>query len=371
MINFDFLIGDPLITSACEGLLLMCVLFSYYKIRYNPKNGENNFVLLVILMLCYSLLYSPEGGDSYITFKTYRLFQLGVDQSQLHLESVYFFLMSIFSSNYVFWRISVWGVALILYVSLMKHFKCNANVSLFVWSVLGLQAFYYQRISLAIAMMFYGIVLFEEYRSTKRNFMNLSFSIVLFISSLLFHRSMPIYIVISILILLLPNKRWSILLALLFMPVFLFILLNFIPDILSTTSDDFQSWGEGYLDASKVKGTANLNGMLFEFIRWAPFTIMMIFCLYKYLKMPHSFSIYEKYFLLFAVVLYCLYFLLQGHVAYAFAGKMKMQSILAMSMFLVIYLKDRLYLKSSKRYIFFSFLVFLTIQVYSIVYSIF
>ncbi len=371
MINLDFLIGVPLVNSACEGLLLICVLFSFYKLRNNPQRGMNNFAILIILMLCYSLLYSPQEGDSYTTLETYQLFQSGVDQSHLHFEPIYFFLMSLLPESYIIWRLSIWGLALLLYIFLMKRFKCNANVSLFVWSVLGIQAFYYQRISLAIAMMFSGIVLFEEFRTKKRKYMNLFLSFILFFGSYFFHRSMPIYIIISILVLILPNKKWLVILTLLFIPLLLSTVLSFIPDILSVTSEDFQSWGEGYLDGSKVKSAANLNSMLFEFVRWAPFTMMMIFCLYKYLNKPYTFSIYEKYFLLFAVILYGLYFLLQGRVAYSFAGKMKMQSILAMTMFLVIYLKDRLCFESSKRYILFSFLVFWAIQVYSITHSIF
>ncbi len=340
-------------------------MFSFVKTQTTVGIITGKYWLLLLLMLLYSLLYSPKDGDSFASLNAFVSYHNGVDTEHLHFESVYFTLMSIFSHSYVLWRLSVWGTATIMYIALMKHFKCDVYVAIFVWSVLGIQAFYYQRIALPVAMLFWAAILFFRYREqNKLNYLFLA--IILFIGCSFFHRSMPIYMMVTVFVILLPNQKWAVLIAFILIPILISTVLSFASDYLSSASDNIQEWGKGYMDSSVVLSEANFTGTMYELIRWSPFAIMMLYCLLRYFHAPHTFSVYERFFLLFASTLYILYFVLQGLVAYSFAGKMKMQSILAMTIFLVIYLSNRKYLKSSRLYFIGAVIVYLLITLPSL-----
>lgn len=363
MEGIDYLIGNSSINSFCNIFLIFCAILGFLKITYCPQRGSSNYAVLIILMFVFSLFYSPDAGDSYATLESFTDFKSGVDPEKLHFEIVYFALMKLFSGSYILWRFSVWGLAILIFIILMKKFRCNANVALFVWSILGLQAFYYQRISLAIGLLFISIVELLEFGENKKEYRRLLLFLILFCLSYFFHRSMPIYMLVSIFVLLIGNNRWTMFLGLLLIPIFLPLILDLLSLYLASSSDDIQQWGQLYLDASKQGIQSNFNGRLFEFVRWLPFALMMLCCVVKLLLHPNSMSSYERFFLLFAVVLYLLYFCLQGKVAFAFAGKMKMQSILSMTMFLILYMRKRLNNTDCKIYVLGAFLIFMIVTV--------
>lgn len=366
MFNIDLLVGDSCTNSVCEYVLIISTVYSFSKIKA-VKKVSHNFKLLIFLLSAFSLFYSPDNGDSFTSQFIFSDFQMGVDISELHFEPIYFMFMKFSLKSYVVWRLIVWGFSILLFYLLMKRLGCDSYISLFVWSVLGIHSFYYQRIVLGLGILFWSVISFISYLD-KKSLITLILSIVLFVISYFFHRTMPIYMSLSlfVLIIITYNKSIFTIIGLIVVPFILIALLDNVHFIVHSLPTDLSMMSEIYLDSSRNIGDFNLNATIFNFIRWAPFSVMMLYCLYIYVKYPNSLSIYERYFLISSVLLYFLYFLLQGRVAFSFASKMKMQSVITMTLFLSIYLTNRIHLKSSCCYVYYAFVSFALIQLYNL-----
>lgn len=114
--------------------------------------------------------------------------------SNSHLEQIYIEIIKI-CPTYLIFRVVVWGTALLLLYLTIRLLELNMSLTWFIFGVLFLLFFSYARISLAMAMMIYGVALFfKPNQNYKLSFKILG--IVFILSSIFFHKSALIGVII-------------------------------------------------------------------------------------------------------------------------------------------------------------------------------
>ena len=118
--------------SKCRWIALSLLLFSLFSF-YNTD------------WFHYQTLYEPLKLD-YVT----------------HLEPIYYFIAQKLSFDYISFRLIVWGGGLVLILRIMKNLPISYGLSLFLFAMISLPKYSYSRVSLAMALVFYGLMLYYK-----------------------------------------------------------------------------------------------------------------------------------------------------------------------------------------------------------------
>ena len=148
---------------------LAIILFIYILLK--PSMTEPFGVIsfrrnLSVLLMFLFFLFSFWGADWFHYAIEYQIAKDGIYIS--NLETVYQFFASV-SSNYLIFRLLIWGPALILILRLFSKVSVSTDLALFFFGSIWIIWFGYARVSLALAMMFYGVVCLRIF--TKLHFL--------------------------------------------------------------------------------------------------------------------------------------------------------------------------------------------------------
>lgn len=214
------------------------ILFTLYpttKYPYRLLKSRKYIGLFFILLFC---LYPFFGGDYFHYMETYSDAKL--KGSYYHLEDVYVWIIQNLCNSYFQFRLIVWGCALLLIVVAYRRLETNSDLPLFYFGVFYLPWFSYARVSLAMALIFYGLSILVK---PPKRFVVVGYVISLLAlgSSLFFHRSAFIGIIASMGALFLRNpKKKTIFIIIAIFPVLMI--------ILESLLNDFMSFDLGYDD---------------------------------------------------------------------------------------------------------------------------
>lgn len=137
-----------------DGFLFCTLIFSLFP-RSGMWNGEYKFgscylgLVLIILFCMFAVIDTDyeHYGDIYKRYTQYN--ELG------HLEPFYGALMDV-SSTYTMFRTLVWGTASLLFYKTIERLGLPIRYTLFLFVPIYLLTFSYARVSLALAVFFYG-----------------------------------------------------------------------------------------------------------------------------------------------------------------------------------------------------------------------
>lgn len=199
-------------------LLYFCLFVTFYPaFKTNQVLSHKRHIAGVICMFLFCL-FSFWGPDWFHYAQYFENIKFG-DLNHVNMEDIHIFLMDICPS-YILWRAITWGIALWLVLRTCKNLDINIDIVLFLFCSIFIIWFSYARVSLAMAMIFYG---FSCMQVSKRK---LSYILGLILISLSFfvHKSAPFAIVIVIITELCchyPKK--AIILFLLALPILVFL----------------------------------------------------------------------------------------------------------------------------------------------------
>lgn len=165
-----------------------------YLFRNNRKSETITWVL--ILVFCLFAYWDTDffsfREGFYISLKDFR-------------DPLYYFLSKISFNSYTIFRFYIWGGALWLVIRTARRLHINSNAYAFVFAVFFLLIFSYARVSLGMAMYFYGL---SYLLAPNKNNTIVSYILgVIFIGCSYFgHRSMILPIIFTPLIFLKFNK---------------------------------------------------------------------------------------------------------------------------------------------------------------------
>lgn len=197
MMDFDVLkIREANLEEYIFNFVFMNIVFLFsYLFRNYRKDVTITWVLILLFCLYayWNTDYFSFRRDFFITLADFR-------------DPFYYYLGLVSFESYTLFRLLVWGGALWLYKKSLKRFHISLNFAVFVFAIFYLLTFSVGRISLGIAMYFYGIsVLLNPYQNKFSSY----FKGVLFIvCSYWGHRAMALPIVLTPIILVKPTKKY-------------------------------------------------------------------------------------------------------------------------------------------------------------------
>lgn len=216
----------------CNYLLLKSTL----KYPYTISNGKFGIGCFVCLLFC---LFSFWGTDWFHYNETFFWVKEGL---HTHLEDIYIWIIQCLSPNYLVFRLIVWGLALYLFYRIIKVMPVSDGLALFLFSSIYIIWFAYARVSLAMAMAFYGYALIVK---NKPNLVSVVLGAAILLASYFFHKSSSFVIAVAIFALLLKKyPRYAIYIVLLSFPAIIIGANMGISDFMGSNVDTDSTMGE-------------------------------------------------------------------------------------------------------------------------------
>ncbi len=124
----------------------------------------------------------------------------------LELEVGGQFIASIVNGDWLGFRVGVWGTALILFVLTLRRFELNVQHGLFILFLMYYNIFCYGRVTLAMAIYFYGLSFLCK--PLKNNLFSIIIGVLLIYCCHFFHRSAILMIVLTPMLFFASFRKW-------------------------------------------------------------------------------------------------------------------------------------------------------------------
>jgi len=276
-------------------IAIFIAIYNYFRMK-NGKSGTG-YVFFVIFILLFSLYYRPINSDFWSGILSY---QTGTDAYVLHMEPFYYWLISVIPNNYLLWRTAIWlPAAIIIAITYKMMSVSSSNLTTFFFIFALTQTFYYLRNILGFSILCLAIVYLCSHKKDKAKiFYWIIFFGFAFISWLL-HKSMPVYISLALVALLLPFNKNYIRIAILIIPILSFFVTDVASEMIGFENIWYVGNGQEYLDAENTF-KMNWKGIVSAAIQNAPVAYFYYIAFSKPLPQTNSNFIYYKVFLLFS-----------------------------------------------------------------------
>lgn len=176
--------------------VLMNIIFLFsYLFRKNKR-----VVPLVWVLIAVFLLFAYWGADYFSFRETFYTSLKGFR------DPLYYYISLISFNSYTIFRFIIWGSALFLFYKTLKRLKLSLNYSAFIFCVFFLLTFSYARVSLGMAMYFYGVSRLLVVNH-KNRIMDLIVGMLFIIGSYWGHRSMLVPILMTPILFVELNKK--------------------------------------------------------------------------------------------------------------------------------------------------------------------
>ena len=256
---------NSLLDFFCIISVAFVALYNYMRMKAGKKG--TGYIFFVFFILLFSLFYRPVNGDFWHYLEMYDLGS-GVHN---HLEPYFNWLIEEIPNNFLLWRIAIWLPAAILIAFTYQKLGIQSSMATFFFCLLGLVGFYYYtRNVLGMSILIFALSLISSRRlrpSTK--IIHTILIIGLFALSWYLHKSMPIFIALSIMAILLPPNKRILLYSLLMFPILYGAIYSISSSVLGLELWLNESSGEEYLEAANTF-YSNWKGVLGLIIKYAP-----------------------------------------------------------------------------------------------------
>ena len=255
-------------------LYLVLFLFSWKSLKPNflLKSFNRKFLIIGIFVF---FLFPFFGGDY---FHYIEIFDRLKEEYAGNMEPVYMYIAQI-AGYYTVWRIIVWGSCLFLILNTFQRLSVQYDYCLFFCVAMYMLWLSYARVSLAMALIFWGLSYLVKPIHHHRIF-SFFLGIVAIGCSYFFHKSafFGIGMALCSLFAIKMNKSQMIMLIL-FIPLFLGIVEIFLNNFMDLAADEesLQSIraGQGYM-SRESRGGGGLGALIRSFLIHMPFYFVLI-----------------------------------------------------------------------------------------------
>lgn len=247
-------------------LMIVCSCMSLKDaLKYPYVVSKRKFVIgcLICLLFC---MFSFWGTDWFHYNESFVMVKAGYYS---HMEDIYIWIIQSVSPNYLAFRLIVWGIALGLFYRTIKVLSVSKYLALFLFGSIYIIWFAYARVSLAMAIAFWGYALIVK---NKHTFISVVLGFAILLSSYFFHKSASFAIAVAFLSLLLRKyPRYAICIVLLAFPIIIICANMGVADFMNSNMDmdstmgSYMAAGQHYMDKdSTVSGIGAILQKLFE-----------------------------------------------------------------------------------------------------------
>lgn len=156
----ESLLQTPLLVFS--NLLMIFILNRYTRPAF-VSGHLSRMRIRVTIMLCFVFCLFSFWGADWFGYLKYFIWAKSGGIEQVPMESFYLWLLDKVCTNYLLFRVIVWGVALGLFIFTIKRLRLNMGVALFFFCSIYLIYFSYARASLAMSLLFAGYSLLWEH----------------------------------------------------------------------------------------------------------------------------------------------------------------------------------------------------------------
>lgn len=218
----------------------------------------------ILICICYCL-FSFNDTDWFHYQELFPGLKLGWKG---HMEEIYVWIAQNLSPNYIVFRLVVWGSAFFLYLRTIKLLSVSKQLALYFFGTIYIIWFAYARVSLAMALVYYGYALWN---SEEKRIIAKMIALCAIGASYFFHKSALFAVAIAIVAVFMQKfPKQAIWMMLLSFPIVIVIartqLAAFAMLDLDSADSDMASYmasGQNYMDASKR--TMGIGAMLYSF----------------------------------------------------------------------------------------------------------
>lgn len=331
---------NSFINHCCLYAQWIIIFFNIYLVFYKKKLKGTGYKFLCFFVWLFCMLYIPEEGDVVSYYHLY------VSNNQGgHLEPFYEFLIDVIPFGFYYWRSFIWGSAMCIVILSYKKLNIEAGYATIGFLAFSLvQNFYYLRNDLAFSVLIFSLCYFLYYRYYGISKFKRCLFIILGCSSYFFHRSMPLFILLSGVSIYIPYSKKTIFLSLVALPLFFI----FFESIATYTLDSDVWMSEGNTTEYALSSLSAQNnywnrltliGKINQIINYIPF-VYLYFNSHKILDKDNS---EEGSYMKFMIMLSYLISIIS--IVYMFKGDFLMQirflmmSLFPMSFFIPLFVK--------------------------------
>lgn len=138
-------------------ILMNVIFFIAYAYKYRRQSAPITWVLIIVF-----LLFAYWDTD-YFSFR-----QMFYTSLKGFRDPLYYYLSLISFNSYTIFRLIIWGTALLLFKKTSDRYGISPNIAAYVFSIFFLLTFSYARVSLGMAMYFYGLSFLIKPHPTNR-----------------------------------------------------------------------------------------------------------------------------------------------------------------------------------------------------------
>ena len=265
-------------------LNILVMLYFFVLIRpalKNYGNIPNDWIVLAKFLIILFCLFSFWGVD---WFHYAQIFAKIKKYGGTHMEDVYVSIAQ-FSPNYLVFRFIIWGSAVFLVFDFFKRINVNYVLALLIFSATSLIWFSYARVSLAMALMFWGVsVVFNPLYGKK--LLSYVVGISAIVASFYFHKTAAFGIGI-IGIAFLANKlkgRSILILSALLIPIEFLLIQHYLLDFMLVDARvEEGAWGSSIASGQHYLGketvTSGIGSNIAKFLELLPYYLTAYCCL--------------------------------------------------------------------------------------------
>ena len=297
----DFSITHPSEQTSLFCLLLFVMVVVLFKPRMQFDDEDNIISQRWFLLLCGLIFFAVTD---WIPGDWFHYQDFMYSSSVTHLERFYVLLKELVGHNYLLFRITVWGLASILFVSILNVLELDKRIGLWVLVTMYALLYSYARASLGMAVFFLGYSLLITVFESPNRFVRIVLGIALMVLSTLFHSSMIVLVLLST-VTFIPIKKKSLVFCFVLTGLIVFIGSKYLNQLISSDliTDDVLADKLSEVE-SGWSATRNINGRINDFLKFAsiyfPVTIISFVVIRNREDVP--FEILQLYkFILFIV----------------------------------------------------------------------
>lgn len=322
----------------------LLILFGNWKsaiTRPFSKNVRNQYKKFVIFSVGFAIVTFCTLGDFYHMMMHLHSKGFTEDSTNFGVEYVYGVIGALVGKNYFLFRLIIFGGAYAVYCKTAKRFSIDPYYAAIYIYIAHVILFSYARATLAMALYYWGLSFICE-PSKKMKWLGYVFGLILIVFCRVFHTS-SIVMIVSTLAILIPLRKWSIIILLVSIPSVAIIFKDYFESFVeSGVADDYlANKFDRYVDRESSVGIARIIIDTFSYASfYIPlfFSTTAIFFKNKYSKIPNS--ILRLYKVTFMLMFVSATFLFFGETFYTFYYRVLYMSMIPLTILILRLYKE-------------------------------
>ncbi|MBR6030664.1 MAG: EpsG family protein [Bacteroidaceae bacterium] len=319
-----------------------------------------------ILVFCYST-FGCSGSDFLHYWDLYN--KNAKSDEPIHYEQFYYEIIHLLPDGYYWWRAAVWGTATCALMAIIHRLRTDADISCLIFVLLLMFHFPNLRQVLGFTVMYYGFILLYESIEEKREIL-LPISICFIALSTIFHSTMTLFIVLTLLPIIPGVKNKYVIITLLLLFPILYISFSQAKNYLLIWAGEEYGGIERatHYIGSDFRSSANLFGLLKMVINRFPILALLSYSMWHVFFKRVETSMLCKNFLMASFLMIYLSFLFENNDVSSFLStRLWDAAIYPLAFFSMVFLRDYI----TTRFVKYALLCVLFSNLYNLAYVIY